>query len=126
MGLKTVLIVDDNEIDILVASKNLEMSGQFSEIKTAKNGQEAMNLLDDITQELPDYILLDINMPVMDGWEFLSLFEGFILSDKQPEVFMLSSSIDSVDTDRARANPYVKKFISKPFNSQKVEMLLAH
>jgi CheY-like chemotaxis protein len=124
-GLKSVLIVDDNEIDIMVASKNLEMSGQFSEIKVAKNGREAMDLLDDLSQEVPDFILLDINMPVMDGWEFLSLFEGFELMDKQPQVFMVSSSIDSADTDRARSNPYVKQFLSKPFNAQKVEMMLA-
>ena len=125
-SLKSVLIVDDNEIDILVASKNLEMSGQFSEIKVAKNGQEAIDMFDDITQELPDYILLDINMPVMDGWEFLSLFEGFDLFDKQPKVFMVSSSIDSADTDRARSNPFIKQFLSKPFNAQKVDMMLAN
>ena len=76
---KSVLIVDDNQIDRLVAKKNLEMSGAFSEIQVATNGQEAMDLLDDFTKELPDYILLDINMPIMDGWEFLSLFEGFEL-----------------------------------------------
>jgi CheY-like chemotaxis protein len=124
-GLRSVLIVDDNEIDILEASKNLERSGQFNEIKVAKNGQEAMNLLDDITQELPDYILLDINMPVMDGWEFLSMFSGFDILGKQPKVFIVSSSIDHADTDRARNNPIIKQFLSKPFNAQKVEMMLA-
>lgn len=122
---KSVLIVDDNQIDRLVAKKNLEMCGAFSDIQIATNGQEAIDLLDDITKDAPDYILLDINMPIMDGWEFLSLFEGFELMGKQPKVIMLSSSIDVADTDRARNSPYVTKFISKPFSAQKVEMLLA-
>ncbi|MBD78356.1 MAG: hypothetical protein CL840_05520 [Crocinitomicaceae bacterium] len=122
---KSVLIIDDNEIDILVASKNLQMSGQFSLINVAKNGKEAVEMFDSIDSEIPDYILLDINMPVMDGWEFLNLFEGFDLFGKQPKVFMLSSSIDSADTDRARTSPLIKQFISKPFNAEKVELLLA-
>ncbi|MGB0404531.1 MAG: response regulator [Salibacteraceae bacterium] len=122
---KSVLIVDDNQIDRLVAKKKLEMSGEFSDIQFAVNGQEAFDLLDDISKEVPDYILLDINMPVMDGWEFLSLFEGFELFGKQPKVVMLSSSIDSADTDRAQNSPFVSNFISKPFSAQKVEMLLA-
>mgnify|MGYP001020660769 CR=1 FL=1 len=122
---KTILIVDDNEIDILVAAKNLEMSGRFSSITIAKNGQEAADQFSDINAEVPDYILLDINMPVMDGWEFLSLFEGYDLFGKQPKIFMLSSSIDSIDTERARSSSTIKQFISKPFNAQKVELLLA-
>ena len=69
---KTILIVNDNEIDILVAAKNLEMSGRFSSITVAKNEQETAERLNDVSSEIPDYILLDINMPVMDGWEFLS------------------------------------------------------
>jgi CheY-like chemotaxis protein len=122
---KTILIVDDNDIDILVAAKNLEMSGKFSTITVAKNGQEAADQFKDINAEIPDYILLDINMPVMDGWEFLSLFEGFDLFGKQPKIFMLSSSIDTIDTERARSSSSIKQFISKPFNAQKVELLLA-
>ena len=64
---KMILIVDDNEIDILVAAKNLEMSGRFSSITVAKNEQEPTEIFNDVSSEILDYTLLDINMPVMDG-----------------------------------------------------------
>ena len=64
---KMILIVDDNEIDILVAAKNLEMSGRFSSITVAKNEQEPTEIFNDVSSEILDYTLVDINMPVMDG-----------------------------------------------------------
>ena len=64
---KMILIVDDNEIDILVAAKNLEMSGRFSSITVAKNEQEPTEIFNDVSSEIIDYTLLDINTPVMDG-----------------------------------------------------------
>ena len=48
------------------------MSGRFSSITVAKKGQETAERFNDVSTKIPDYILLDINMPVMDGWEFLS------------------------------------------------------
>ena len=62
-----ILIVDDNEIDILVAAKNLEMSGRFSSITVAKNEQEPTEIFNDVSSEILDYTLVDINMPAMDG-----------------------------------------------------------
>ena len=64
---KMILIVDDNEIDILVAAKNLEMSGRFSSMTVAKNEQDPAQMFNDVSSEILDYTLLDINMPVMDG-----------------------------------------------------------
>jgi len=60
-----ILIVNDNEIDILVAAKNLEMSGRFSSITVAKNEQETAERLNDVSSKILDYILFDINMPVL-------------------------------------------------------------
>lgn len=123
----TALIIDDNEIDIMIAAKNLEMSGLFSKILIAKNGQEAIDLIHESDQtDFPDHIFLDINMPVLDGWGFLDLFDeiGNIPGNK-PKVFMLSSSIDESDSNRAKSNPHVTSFISKPLNASKVNEILA-
>lgn len=123
----TALIIDDNEIDIMIAAKNLEMSGLFSKILIAKNGQEAIDLIHDSEQtDFPDHIFLDINMPVLDGWGFLDLFDEIgNIPGKNPKVFMLSSSIDESDSNRAKSNPHVTSFISKPLNASKVNEILA-
>ena len=123
----TALIIDDNEIDIMIAAKNLEMSGLFSKILIAKNGQEAIDLIhDSIQTDFPDHIFLDINMPVLDGWGFLDLFDEIgNIPGKKPKVFMLSSSIDESDSNRAKSNPHVTSFISKPLNASKVNEILA-
>lgn len=123
----TALIIDDNEIDIMIAAKNLEISGLFSKILIAKNGQEAIDLIHDSDQtDFPDHIFLDINMPVLDGWGFLDLFDEIgNIPGKKPKVFMLSSSIDESDSNRAKSNPHVTSFISKPLNASKVNEILA-
>ena len=124
---ENALIIDDNEIDIMVAAKNLEMSGRFSKIMIAKNGQEAIDLIEGcIDQDLPNHIFLDINMPVLDGWGFLDLFDTIDkFPGEKPQVFMLSSSIDNADENRATSNPNVTAFISKPLNATKVADIMA-
>ncbi len=123
---ETVLIIDDNEVDILIASKNLELSGKFSKVVVAKNGQEALEILNDLAEnEQPSHILVDINMPIMDGWAFLDEFsERQTELEDKPQVYMLSSSINQNDTERAKSNPHVSEFIPKPLNNTKIESIL--
>ncbi len=70
-------------------------------------------------------LLLDINMPVMSGWDFLERFES-TESDikKHLTIYLLSSSIDQHDKERAEANKYVKDFLTKPFRKEMVEVIL--
>ena len=68
----SILLVDDNDIDILIAKKYLEMSDFFSAIHTAGDGEDALKIVKKVQ---PNYVLLDINMPILDGWGFLDLFE---------------------------------------------------
>ena len=121
-----VLIVDDNDVDILISKKNLEMSGLASRIDVAKNGREALSFLEDSQiNEMPDVILLDINMPVMDGWAFMNSIDVFTLAQKgQPRIFMVSSSLNLSDNDKAAKNPMISGFITKPFNQEKLRDVL--
>ncbi len=123
--MKTVLVVDDNEVDILIARKNLEMSGKFEEIYTATDGEDALRTLENIN---PDYVLLDINMPVLDGWGFLDSFGLDFLGGIQeaPKVIMLSSSIDEEDSNRALNNPAVSQYLVKPLNALKIQQFLEY
>lgn len=125
-GELNVLIVDDNDVDILISRKNLELSGMAKSIAIAKNGREALQYLDLSTGEnMPDVILLDINMPVMDGWAFMSSIDVFSLSQKgHPKIFMVSSSLNLSDSEKAARNPLISGFITKPFSQDKLRNLL--
>ena len=118
----SILIVDDNEIDLLIAKKNLEMSGKFGDIFVSSNGQDALDSIEEIN---PDYVLLDINMPILDGWGFLDSFGlDYLEDDRKPTVIMLSSSIDEEDSKRALENPSVSQYLVKPLNALKIQQFL--
>ncbi len=69
-------------------------------------------------------LLLDINMPTMTGWEFLEEFEKLSENIKQQfQIYMLSSSVDPSDIERATSNPLVTDFIEKPLNKEALERM---
>jgi CheY-like chemotaxis protein len=92
------------------------------------NGKFAIEQLSEIQQKdpakLPDYILLDINMPIMNGWEFLDEYKRLNLDPLgKSKIFIISSSVFSNDINKARSYPLVKDFISKPLNVEKIKEL---
>jgi CheY-like chemotaxis protein len=89
------------------------------------NGKFAIDQLVDIQRndisKLPDYILLDINMPIMNGWEFLDEYKRLNIDPLgKTKIFIISSSVFSNDINKARSYPLVKDFISKPLNVDKI------
>jgi CheY-like chemotaxis protein len=92
------------------------------------NGKYAIEQLSDIQRKdpnkLPDYILLDINMPIMNGWEFLDEYKRLNLDPLgKSKIYIISSSVFSNDINKARSYPLVKDFISKPLNVEKIKEL---
>ncbi|MEQ8534886.1 MAG: response regulator, partial [Imperialibacter sp.] len=78
------------------------------------------------SDELPDVILLDINMPVMDGWQFLDEFVKIKpLIKKKITIYMVSSSIDEADLERAKTYEEVSDFIVKPVKAEDLEKMLS-
>ncbi len=119
---KSVMLVDDNEIDNIINEKIME-SNQFSEkILVFQSGQEALDFLkvnEKNSEMLPEIIFLDINMPIMDGFQFLDVFEKYgseVIS--KCRIIMLSSSISPKDIDRAASSIYVKKYLNKPLTAR--------
>lgn len=125
----TTYIVDDDNIYQFMASKTIKMTNMVDEIKTFPNGKSAVDYIlthSEDYETLPDVIFLDINMPVMNGWEFLEEFHRIkSILKKDIKVCMVSSSIDEVDIRRAEENEDVYKFMSKPVKQQKFQEVLS-
>ena len=118
MTKKTIWVIDDDPIYQIIINKTIQRFGLFSAISTFKNGKIALDallqLLDNDTA-LPDIILLDINMPVMDGWEFMEEL-GLIKPKfmKQIVVYIVSSSIAVEDKNKSMSYENILGYLSKP------------
>jgi CheY-like chemotaxis protein len=123
---KHVLLVDDDEVFHFLNKKIISLSGVDCEVSNAYNGAEAMDLLLDAVNNnatLPDYIFLDLDMPVMDGFEFLELYKGLNSKVHQrAKVVILTSSENFLDRQKARELG-VEQFISKPLSQDYIKGL---
>lgn len=120
MTKKTIWVIDDDNIYQIIVNKIIIKSGMFSEVSSFKNGKDAIDL---VTESLhnsalfPDIILLDINMPIMDGWEFMEELQTLKSSIKKPiTVYIVSSSIAIEDKNKAKTYPDILGYLSKPIN----------
>lgn len=118
-----LLLVEDNEGDVLLTSEALEEADFPFEIKIARTGKEAIDLLQDLSKEdLPDLVILDINLPVKNGFEVLREIRGNPITVDLP-VMILSTSSNM--EDKRKANKYDPKiFCSKPTEFSEFEVLV--
>ncbi|MEN8718987.1 MAG: response regulator, partial [Oceanococcaceae bacterium] len=126
--LKTVLLVDDYEADNFIHRLALERLGCVEQVIGCNDGREALDCLHDrdrVGQPLPELIFLDINMPVMNGWEFLEEFEArYSAYSGGTVVVMLSTSLNPDDQARATRYSKVRSFIDKPLTKARLRELL--
>lgn len=129
----SLLIVDDNSFDILYTRKILEKTGQFEHVYAVTDGVEALELFRNYEESRrqhpeafpPLMILLDINMPLMNGFEFLSQYsrlENAPAYDPSIIVMLTSSSFED-DRKRAMGDPLVKDYVVKPMTRQRAAEL---
>ncbi len=111
------LVVDDNEADRFLNSRILRKLGVEPErIHAAPDGEEALNILEGTLSDFDTIVLLDINMPIMNGFEFLSRWEDRNSTRKGVKVLMVTSSQDGQDQERAQAFGSVLGYITKPLD----------
>ena len=128
---ESILLVDDDEINNFISIKLIRKALFNADITACLNGKFAIDQLVEMQRKgadkLPDYILLDINMPIMNGWEFLDEYKRLGLDPLgKTKIFIISSSVFSNDINKARSYPLVKSFISKPLSVDKIkEMFIA-
>lgn len=119
--MKTILIIEDNEADQFLGQAIISSVRPDIEILKAGDGQQALEILEEIGKE-PDLILLDINMPRMDGHQFLEAFTDHNAREI-PVVVMLTSSDQERDKEQAMAYRCVKDYLLKPIKKENIQKL---
>ena len=122
-----LLVIDDDDINIFIISKIVEKTGYDVEIAAKHNGQLAIDYIKELVvnnQPLPQLVLIDINMPILNGWEFIEAYEALGLAETN-DMYMLSSSVYENDIEKAKSYNSVKGFISKPLSIDRLKELLA-
>ncbi len=118
---KNICVIDDDQIYQIIIKKIIFKAGNFDKVHCYENGYKALEELKDPAIPLPHLILLDINMPGMDGWEFLSnLKEHRPNLVRETTIYMVTSSIAFSDRDKALDLPEISGFISKPLSVEKL------
>lgn len=127
--LSKILFVDDDPITLMLCKKVIEKAEFSKEIITASNGEDALKYFDTIKtnneDNFPQLMFLDLNMPIMGGWEFLDAFtdENYISSFPKLKVIVLSSTIDPKDIEKSRSYPMVINFLSKPITKEMLQSI---
>ncbi|MEG3657593.1 response regulator [Arenibacter palladensis] len=125
MTINTICIIDDDPIFVFGSKILLRNNSFASDYLVCQNGKEALDVITPLIEaeeRLPEVIFLDLNMPIMDGWEFLDEF-GKISRERGIRIYILSSSVDSRDIERAKKYDMVNGFIAKPLTDVKIKEL---
>jgi CheY-like chemotaxis protein len=129
--LRSILLIDDDEPTNFLNRRLLEGMHCAEKVQVIQKAAEALKYLKKVTEQenedipFPDIIFLDINMPAMDGWEFLEAFQEIIKKRKKKvRLVMLTTSINPEDEQKAKESKVVTAFRSKPLSRDMVKEIL--
>ncbi len=121
------MVIDDNEMDLYIAKRVMDRYSFTEEVIIMDSAKDALNYLAEKQNDLsalPDLILLDINMPGMNGFEFLDAYTHLPEKIKRNcIIMMLTTSTHTEDRQKASNNPYVRSYLNKPLDKDKLEEL---
>lgn len=122
-----ILLVDDDKASNFLNELLIQDLGIASRIEVAKNGVEALQMIDQYNKNkhvCPELILLDINMPVMDGFEFLQTYQNLNFDNKQSVIIvMLTSSSNPKDIEKVK-QAGIEDFLTKPLTEEKLNKVV--
>lgn len=125
-----VLLIDDNEIDNFINERILTTTNFAHEVTVENSAISALDYIIEVIQDsnqMPDIIFLDLNMPLMDGFGFLEEFEKIYnpktFDSSKCKIIILSSSISPIDFDKASTNPFVFKYLTKPLSEKLLQTI---
>ncbi len=124
---KRVCLIDDDHIFVYGAKRLMREFNFFEDLSIFSNGQDALDHFEAQSQDpetLPSVIFLDLNMPVMNGWEFLEAFLNLPgITSHGISIYIMSSSVDPRDLEKIQSHPYIKNYILKPLTTEDLENL---
>lgn len=123
------IVIDDDQINNMLCKYSIrQVNGELDTttfLEPEKGFEFIVNTYSSNSSEIPSVLLLDINMPTWSGWDFLEKFEKLDAQIKnQIKVYMLSSSVDPKDMEKAKANSNVVDYIVKPLNREIVVKII--
>jgi CheY-like chemotaxis protein len=118
-----IFLVDDDPINNLINRRLLGKAGIGNNIEEFQSAQEALEKIKSIDTDKTLLLFLDINMPVLNGWEFLDCYIS-IFPERKDTIIILSSSIDYQDRQKAMEYPIVSGFLEKPLSLEKINTQL--
>ena len=125
---KTAMVIDDNQIDLYIAEMVMGTTGFAEQVICVSSAKEALAYLKPLYENpeaLPDLIFLDINMPEMTGFDFLNEYQHLPENiRKKCIIMMLTTSLDEEDRMQAERNQFVRKFLNKPLDKDKLAQLI--
>lgn len=125
---KKAMVIDDNQIDLYIAEMVMATTGFAEQVISVSSAKEALAYLTPLyekPEELPDLIFLDINMPEMSGFDFLNEYQHLPENiRKKCIIMMLTTSLDEDDRMQAEGNQFVRKFLNKPLDRDKLTQLM--
>ncbi|WP_188500124.1 response regulator [Pontibacter amylolyticus] len=126
--LKRVVLIDDDEVNNFVCESIIRNENFAEDVFSFQGAEEALEFLKSSVEpsgeKFPDLIFLDINMPGMDGWNFIEEYRKLPEHATQKcSLFMLSSAVDRKDIQCARSHKEVKEFFSKPLSPEILEFI---
>lgn len=122
-----VIIIDDSKLDCFIAEKVIQNTGKSESVRTFSVATDALNYLRNLPVGTDVLIFVDIQMPIMTGFEFVEQFQRVIPEEirRSIKINLLSSSINESDRIRATAYPCVRSFLSKPLTKNALETMFA-
>jgi CheY-like chemotaxis protein len=124
-----ILVIDDDTIYQYTAKKTIEAIGLSANISFCSNGEEALDYIESSLKSfdlIPDVILLDVNMPVMNGWDFLKAYNKIKNKiNKKITIYVVSSSEDESDIENSRKFEIVEGYMVKPILKEQFSQILS-
>ncbi len=119
-------IIDDDEITIYLADNIMKKVNFCEKVEKFTDGMDAINRLKfalEVNENVPDVVLFDLDMPHIDGWEFIEEFSKLPFRKEIP-AFIFTSSMDNEDIEKSKHYDAIKGYIIKPLNVQKINKIL--